>query len=312
MKKFLKVLGALLLLFLAALIWGLIEPYLLDQKRYVVEMPNLPPGLEDQTIALISDFQLGMWLDNESTAAKAVAAIIDEQPMLALVAGDFIYHVAEPNGEEIDEAVALVRPLVEANIPTYAVLGNHDYSLGQENGKKRDDLAAAVANGLEAAGIQVLKNESALSPPVADGAQLTIVGIGSHYAGNDLPEVALAEVPADAPRVVIMHHPDSFEKLPPGTAPLAVAGHTHGGQFRVPFTPDWSLISLTLDDSLHADGWVVEPFGAAGNRLYVNRGIGMSLVPLRFLARPELTFFMLVRDQDGAPPAQPEEVDVFP
>lgn len=49
------------------------------------------------------------------------------------------------------------------------------------------------------------------------------------------------------------------------------------------------------DDPVHADGWI-DGYGKAGNRLYVNRGIGMSAVPIRINCPPELTIFTLGHD----------------
>ena len=89
-----------------------------------------------------------------------------------------------------------------------------------------------------------------------------------------------------------MHHPDSFAEIPAGAAPLAVAGHTHGGQVRIPLMPQWSWLTFVKEDEVHADGWI-DGYGAEGNRLYVNRGIGFSVVPLRINCPPELTRFVL-------------------
>lgn len=121
---------------------------------------------------------------------------------------------------------------------------------------------------------------------------LYLVGIGSHYAGNAKPEIALAQVPENAPRIIFMHNPDSFAEFPSDTAPLALAGHTHGGQVRIPFTEDWSWMALFIEDKVQADGWI-DNFGQTGNRLYVNRGIGFSTFPVRINCRPELTIFTL-------------------
>lgn len=310
MKKTLKIIGSVaLLLLLLLLVWGLIEPYVLDQERYAVPMPGLPTEWQGETVAVIGDLQIGMWLANEGTVAEAVRAIIAEDPAAALLIGDFVYHTADPEGQEVQNAVDLVAPLVEAGIPTYAVLGNHDYSLLNEGGQKREELAERVAAALEAAGIPVLQNEALPLAHSGDGPPLYIVGVGSHYANNDLPEMALSSVPAQAPRVVMMHHPDSFEQVPASTAPLAVAGHTHGGQFSIPFTPQWSLLALVQHgDEVHAGGWIEASYGAAGNRLYVNRGIGMSLLPLRILTQPELTFFRLDQAQSDTL-EEPSEVE---
>ena len=64
-------------------------------------------------------------------------------------------------------------------------------------------------------------------------------------------------------------------------------------RFSIPFTPAWTWMSYTREDEVHADGWI-QGYGAAGNRLYINRGVGFSVVPLRLGAPPELTLFTLV------------------
>lgn len=89
-----------------------------------------------------------------------------------------------------------------------------------------------------------------------------------------------------------MHEPDTFPVIPAGAAPLAFAGHTHGGQVRIPFTDDWSWMSLLVDKEIHGEGWI-DGHGQPGNRLYVNRGIGFSNLPIRINCQPELTVFTL-------------------
>jgi predicted MPP superfamily phosphohydrolase len=106
--------------------------------------------------------------------------------------------------------------------------------------------------------------------------------------------VALEGVPDGAARVVFMHNPDTFAEIPAGAAPLGVAAHTHGGQIRVPSMPEWSWMALLQNERVHADGWI-DGYGAPGNRLYVNRGIGFSTIPMRIFCPPEVTFFTLRR-----------------
>ena len=319
-RKYLKriavgILGAILLL----LIWGaVIEPRLVDEKAETAFVPNLPSAWENKRVALIADLQIGMWFGNEDTAKKIVNRIIAERPAAVLIAGDFVYKPTDDDEREdvekedtrnfmneVNEAAALLRPLIEAKIPTYAVLGNHDYGMGYPDSVKNEPLAIAVRQTLSQAGVRVLDNASAvLALPDESGAQnnstandaanLFVVGIGSHYADNAKPEIALAQVPVNAPRVIFMHEPDSFVAIPANAAPLALAGHTHGGQIRIPFTDDWSWMSLFTDEKIHADGWISD-FGQAGNRLYVNRGIGFSSFPIRINCRPELTVFTLRR-----------------
>ncbi|MCF6506524.1 hypothetical protein E9549_03740 [Blastococcus sp. MG754426] len=112
-------------------------------------------------------------------------------------------------------------------------------------------------------------------------------------------EAALADVPDDAPRVVLTHDPTTFDELPAGTAPLTLAGHTHCGQIALPGTPRWSYLALTEDEAIVADGWAPAKYGADGNRMFVTCGIGFSTVPLRINAPPQVAFFELVPGDGG-------------
>ena len=290
MKRLLFVVLALIGLLL---VWGVAEPYFIDEQTHEVQIPNLPASLEGKQVAVIADMQVGMWLDNTWTIERIVDRIINDRPAAVLIAGDFVYHVTGGSSPTVAEAVSLVAPLAEAGLPTYAVLGNHDYAMPTSKAPKDEALASAVQRALEDAGITVLRNQAAPLPAAqTDGTPLYIVGVGAHVADEDRAEVALAEVPDGAPRLALMHHPESFKAFPANTAPLAVAGHTHGGQFRIPFTPSWTWMSYTSEDEVHADGFIRD-YGAAGNQLYVNQGIGFSVVPLRLNAPPELTLFTL-------------------
>ncbi|NJR24251.1 MAG: metallophosphoesterase [Richelia sp. CSU_2_1] len=281
----------------AILIYGLIEPYSIDIESEIAVIPGLPAAWEGQQIAAIADWQVGMWLGNTSTIRRIVDLLIQKRPAAVLIVGDFIYNAGDDPSEEINTVIELVRPLPASGIPTYAVLGNHDYGMKEKNGNPDEIQAAKLADSLEAAGVQVLENEAvalAFSGTTNQQMPLYLAGIGSHWANNDKPAAALAQIPDKAPRFVMMHNPESFTAFPANTAPVAVAGHTHGGQIRLPFTPEWSWLTFVKEDRVHVDGWI-DDWGSSGNRLYVNRGIGFSIVPLRINCPPEVTLFTLQR-----------------
>lgn len=293
--------GAVVALALVAaiVVWGLVEPRLiLDVREVEASIPGLPSDWEDAEVAVLADFQLGMWLDNESMVRRAFAEAVAREPDLVLLAGDFIYGGEDDPVPKILAILEQLRPLHDAKVPVVAVLGNHDWGLEWETGDADPFRAALVSEALEANGVHVLENGAAPVTRPGDGAPLWVVGLGSHWADRDDVSAALEGVPRDAPRLVLMHHPDSFEALPARAAPLAVAGHTHGGQARIPFLPDWSWLTFVKDEAVHADGWAPEDYGAPGNRLYVNRGIGFSRLPVRLNCPPELTIVRLRR----APP----------
>lgn len=291
---------ALLALLGLLLLWGLIEPYSIAEKEEVATIPSLPQEWEGRRVAVIADFQLGMWAANSGTVRRVVRRLVEKRPAAVLIAGDFVYK-ADDRLDVLPVRVAReVAPLTRAGIPTFAVLGNHDYSMDLEDDPVNLGVARAVETALERVGVVVLHNEAvAFRPTETDGAanSLYVVGIDDEWPGLARPAEAVAAVPDGAARIVFMHNPRSFRGLPPGTAPLAVAAHTHGGQIALPFTPHWSWMSLVKDEHVEADGWAQGREEAHGNRLYVNVGIGFSDVPLRINARPEMTLFTLRRDR---------------
>ncbi len=311
--------SALLAIIILITVWGVvIEPRLIEERQWTVELPGLLPSWNGRQIALMADLQIGMWLNNTDTIRRIVKRLVKRRPAAVLIAGDFIYHPIEDEPEDVREefepsdyredaseevrrVVDLLRPLTEAGIPVYAVLGNHDYGMETESAVALPWLADLVATSLSAIGVRVLSNQAvAIEPPGSTAAMAAapahwpffIVGIGAHLPRLDNPEDAVAAVPGDAPRLVFMHHPASFERIPAGQAPLALAGHTHGGQVRLPFFPEWTWLSYVKGEKVHADGWI-DGYGQPRNRLYINRGIGFSKAPIRINCRPELTIFTL-------------------
>jgi predicted MPP superfamily phosphohydrolase len=289
MKRWSKRIGlAVAGLLTVLLVYGvLIEPRLiLDEVHADAPVAGLGEELGGTEIALLADFQLGMWFANEGMVRRAVETTVAEEPDVVLLGGDFVYSTDPSIETQIDTLLDVLDPLVEAGIPTYAVLGNHDHEV---------DAAEELSTALECAGITVLRNAAVPVPgPIDDPArQLHVVGIGPDRPNLVDVDAALADVPDGAPRVVLMHNPTVFDQLPTGSAPLTLAGHTHCGQVAVPFTPDWAYLGLTSEERIVADGWAPDGYGADGNRLFVTCGLGFSLAPVRINAAPQVAFFTL-------------------
>ncbi|WP_027108187.1 metallophosphoesterase [Lacticigenium naphthae] len=271
--------------------WGLIEPYVLDKEEHDAEITNLPSDWQEEKIAVVGDFQVGMWLDNTVAIRWMVDDLLEMEPAAILLTGDFIYKVESGSEKEIDEIIELLRPLGESTIPLYGVLGNHDYAMELKEDKPDVELAEALVKALEEVNIDMLENENVVIPHETATEELHLVAVGSHWAGRDDPRKALFTLDEDAARFTLMHNPDTFATFPEGSAPIAVAGHTHGGQFRVPFF-EASYLQMMQPGNIQVAGWI-EEYADADNRLYVNRGIGFSLIPLRIGTRPEITVFTL-------------------
>ncbi|TYP90293.1 metallophosphoesterase [Blastococcus xanthinilyticus] len=278
------VLGGLVVLLL---VYGVrIEPRLiLDVERADVPLPRLDETADGTSLGMIADLQVGMWWSNDGMMNRAVEELVDAGPDIALLGGDYVYSEEPGIAEQVDTVLEILDPLLESGIPTYAVLGNHDYAVG---------AAEELTTAFEEAGITVLRNEAAPVPGTGEGADaLWVVGVGPVWPGETDIDAALAEVPDGAPRVVLSHNPTAFPDFPAGTAPLVLAGHTHCGQVALPGTPSWSYLGLTAEEEIVADGWAPEGYGAEGNRMYVSCGLGFSTVPVRINAPPQLVLFDL-------------------
>jgi predicted MPP superfamily phosphohydrolase len=283
----------------AAVIYGTaIEPRILLREDQMAPIPALPAAWEGQQVAVFADLQIGMWWANTDAIRRAVAKTVQIHPAFVLIAGDFVYKAEDEVDPLMQEVLGLLQPLIDSKIPTYAVLGNHDYELMNEGSRKETQVARRVRHALDSAGIHMMDNR--IVPVWAPGADsstsgpLYIVGVGEKWARNDSATATLARVPAGAARIVFMHDPDSYAQIPANEAPIAIAAHTHGMQLGIPWVSDWLWRTQFSDEGSGVAGWVSD-YGQPGNRLYINRGIGFSILPIRVNAFPELTVFTLTR-----------------
>jgi predicted MPP superfamily phosphohydrolase len=200
------------------------------------------------------------------TLERRVLAIVErEKPDLIVVPGDVAHGSGDPQ-----DAAAFLREL-SAPLGVSVVPGNWDYWRGG-----RDAGEAAYA----AAGATFLRDAVARVRE-----DLVIAGLDDTLGGKPDPIRVLASATGGGAVIVLMHEPGLFDDVA-GRAPLTIAGHTHGGQGRLPL---WGPITLPPGSGRYEDGW----YEKNGSRMYVSRGIGTSIVRARFLCRPEVTLLEL-------------------
>lgn len=260
-----------------------VEPRRLQEKWFDVAVPGLPPELEGARIAHLTDLHAGMPGTRRSTIRRAVRRVAGWEPDLVALTGDFA------DQGRWERELALLRGLPSA-APAVAVLGNHDRLASRR-------ATRGLVQRLEALGIAVLRNEHVAVP--VRGGELVVVAVDDPSTDRDDLPAAMAGLPADPdprrPAILLGHAPDIADRAPAGRFALVLAGHTHGGQIRIsPLkrrTPlEVGMIAGGLDSPY--------PRGAIevrGNPVFVSNGIGVSGVPFRFLAPPQVACFVLVR-----------------
>ncbi|HEY8175388.1 MAG TPA: metallophosphoesterase, partial [Gemmatimonadaceae bacterium] len=163
MWLFVKVLAVLLVYGTA------IEPRFVDRDNQLAPIPNLPAEWEGKQIAVFADLQVGMWWANKDAARRLVRQVVRIHPALVLIAGDFVYRARNNVDAQMAEVLRILQPIIDAHIPMYAVLGNHDYELMNENSRPDSSnvIARRVATALDSAGVRMMDNRSFAMPSSA-------------------------------------------------------------------------------------------------------------------------------------------------
>lgn len=245
------------------------EPHQLDITRLTLTIPSLPNAFNDLKLVQFSDLHLGFQA-GEKDVMRVVQAIQGEKPDLICFTGDMVDRDAE-------EMRAAIEPFTELTAPLgmYSILGNHDY----KDVKKLVRLE-------EEAGFQVLRNTAVKLR--RGGAVISVVGLEDGLRGLPDPAAAIQGLPQGMFKLLLMHEPDYADKASAHSFQLQLSGHSHGGQVRLP----WVGEVLTPPG---ARRYVQGLYHIGSHRmpLYVNRGIGTTQLPIRFLCKPELTVLTL-------------------
>lgn len=247
-------------------------------ERVEISIAGLAADLEGYTIVQVTDIH-GRHISDRGTVIAAVKAA---QPDIIVATGDFV-------DSSLSELPGM-RPFIEALAaisPVYAVSGNHDHKAGWP----------AVAAFLRGCGVAVLENEHVTLRRGAG--EIVLAGVSDPVTRrHDL----LSAIPAGGTALVVLlaHSPILHQRLreggdrDPGLPSLAavsltLTGHTHGGQIKLPLIGAMSNASGRPFPRSYVEGLSWEGHGW----LYISRGLGYTILPFRFLSRPELTVVTL-------------------
>jgi len=248
-----------------------------------IRLARLPKAFEGFRIAQLSDIHVGPFTSAEYIR-RCVAITNALKPDLIALTGDYICWDPAAQGE-------VVRVLAGLRAPhgVFGCMGNHEADVGIED---------SITRLFAAQGIRMLRQERALIQ--LGDEMLNLIGIDH---GSDLADDAEQQVEADrrlqrlkalvmpdTVNILLIHYPGSFEHPDLGID-LTLAGDIHGGgQLSLDFIHRGlnlgRLIGVPYIRGLYENG---------GQQLYMNRGIGISGLPIRLGARPEITVLELAR-----------------
>lgn len=254
------------------------SPHNVETVRIPMPVRDLPKSLIGKTLVQISDLHVGP-IVSSSYIQRCLEIVSSIEPDIIAITGDFVTH---DRSERIDEVVTLLRDMQPGKLATVAVTGNHDFG-PSKHGFSNRHVADSLTEKLDAIGIQMLRNTS------IEIKGLRVLGVDDFWSPCHELDETLASGNGDQPSVMLCHNPDFVDQ--PGWDVFQgwiLAGHTHGGQVRLPFCKP-PILPIQNHD------YIAGQVELSGKRtLYVNRGLGY-LRRVRLNVRPEITVFELSR-----------------
>jgi predicted MPP superfamily phosphohydrolase len=256
-----------------------IEPSLLEINTLEIKHPLIPHSFNEIKVLQFSDTHIGFQY-NVNQFSKLVNTMNELEPDIIVFTGDLL---DEPNKfNQINQIIPLLAKL-KPPLGKFSIYGNHDHGgYGSE----------IYRNIMETANFTILLNDSKAIEG-NDGSKIYLIGVDDRMLGK--PDLALAQqhVPDNVFKILLSHAPDVADEASILQIPWQLSGHSHGGQVQIPFIG--ALITPPFAQN-YPEGY----YSIGENdplSLYVNRGIGTTRLPFRFMAKPELTLFTLKSEQ---------------
>lgn len=250
-----KLFYLLLIIILCLGIWAVfVEPNLLNVTQINIKDEKLK-GLK---IVFASDFHIKPY--ETKRLERIIDKINSQNPDIILLGGDYVNGHKKGMSLPIN-IIAEEFSNLKSKYGTYAVIGNHDGWQGKEE----------VIAELEKNNIKVLFNNNICFD------SFCIAGVDDLQTGN--PDIKKSVKNINLPVILLSHTPDIMPDVPQSVS-LTLAGHLHGGQVRLP----GPILVPSKFGKKYANGYIEDN----GKKVYTTRGLGSSILPLRFNCIPEI------------------------
>ncbi|MBP9718109.1 metallophosphoesterase [Candidatus Gracilibacteria bacterium] len=260
-----------------------IEPQIILVNRQTINLTEKPT--HTITIALISDTHVGPF-KRDRFMQRAVDKINSLHADAIVLDGDFISFQASET--------KYLEPLknLQAKLGVYGTLGNHDYGVDAEGNFSNNDMANSVRDSLVSLGVNVLRNQGVVLEN--NGSSLRLIGTDEIQTGRASIRGALGSVGSSTtaryPTILLAHNPDTATYAQKYGIDLVLAGHTHGGQVRLPFIGPVPPLPQHLPRK-YDRGLFSSDFGKT--QLFITSGIGESGARARLFVPPEIALLTI-------------------
>ena len=276
-KKTVLIVSVLVILCLG--IWTLWGNIALEVNEYEIVSDRIPEAFAGFRIAQVSDLHNKDFGEGYGQLLTLLSQI---NPDIIVVTGDLI------DSRQTDLDIALEFAWQAGKIArVYYVSGNHEARVPEY-----EDLKT----GLVKAGVVILENQKV--EITREGESITLMGIDDpsfqeDYLFGDSESVARQAIEnlqneSDGYTVLLSHRPELFDLYVETGMDLVFSGHAHGGQFRLPFVG-----GLVAPNQGFFPKYDAGQFNEENTTMIVSRGVGNSIIPIRFNNRPEIVLVTL-------------------
>lgn len=235
-------------------------------KEFNVTSEKLPKGFNGVKVIHLSDIHYASV--GEAKLNKAVEEVNTMKPDIIVFTGD-LYDEFSNLTEDMENKIINALSKLNAPLGKYAVSGNHDY--------KYDRFTDIITKS----GFTYLENETKLIY-YNDETPIEIIGYPDEREANPNYDLELS----DFFKIALIHEGDSWEHIKDKGIDLTLAGHSHGGQIRLPF----------IGCLIKVDGgkkYCEEHYTNNDSELYVNFGLGETEFKLRSFNKPSINMYRL-------------------
>jgi hypothetical protein len=257
------------------------ENQTLETTRVTLSYKGLHPDLLGFRIVQVTDIHAGPLISFD-TVSKVVSTANALKPDLIVLTGDYVNN----NPAYIPGCLKRLNDL-RASAGVFGVYGNHDYYTGisaMRAGFSKTHISLLTDSRRKAKGLEGLLNVIGVDDPMR--------GWATDAQFKNVADIA-ALADHDQFNLLLSHRPGIFGVSKTLKVDLTLAGHTHGGQIIVPGIGErgFSIARLFLT---YTNG-LYEADEDSQVRMYVSRGIGTIIAPVRLFCKPEIVEFTLAR-----------------